>query len=319
MPKFSIIIPTYNCSEFIREAVESVLVQSFRDFEIIVVDDGSSDSTGEVVEPYCSGGAFRYIRQENSGPGAARNNGIRNATGDYIILLDSDDLLYDGCLESLAAFLERNRGVDFLFTNYDIFDEHGVVAPSGVDTWKVFRSIPHQMVGEAEWVFSDSLARYIIEYGGFMHTSGTTIRRALFDDCGYFKEGYCYGEDDELYARASYRSLSGYIDRVLSGKRNHSASLIHNPDKKLRNARHYLELTEGQADYYRADRELSAVIRRKIAGLTYDYCWCLQANGLLEDARETIGRGLGKDFTWPLLKLLLKNYLLKVKMVRPHA
>lgn len=129
-----------------------------------------------------------------------------------------------------------------------------------------------------------------------MHTSGTTIKRTIFEEVGYFEEGYCYGEDDELYARVAFRSVSGYIDRVLSRKRNHSASLIHNPDKKLRNARDYLDLTGHQLEYYRNDHELSEIIRNKFNKLAYDYCWGLNENGLLDEARQEIFRQFKKDF-----------------------
>lgn len=71
MPKISVIIPTYNCAHFLPEAIDSVLAQTFRDYELIVIDDGSTDDTEEVVKRY--GDQIRYLRQENSGPGAARN------------------------------------------------------------------------------------------------------------------------------------------------------------------------------------------------------------------------------------------------------
>lgn len=316
MPKFSVVIPAYNCSRLITEAVDSVLNQTFQDYEIVVVDDGSIDDTRNVVGKYFPSEKFTYIYQNNSGPGAARNNGIRNAAGEYVVLLDSDDVLYETCVESLANFIDRNSGVDFLFSNYDIFDENGVINPSGIDTWKIFRAIPHYEGLDGEWIFSESISRYIIQYGGFMHTSGSCLKRSLFEEVGYFAEGYCYGEDDELYARATYNSVSGYIDRVLSRKRNHSASLIHNPGTKLRNARDYLALTEHQLDYYRNDHKIYKIIKNKIKELEYDYCWRCNENGLLSDARKEICRYLGKDFSWPLLRLLVKNILMEMHVTR---
>ncbi len=315
MPKFSVVIPTYNCSHLITEAVDSVLCQSFGDFEIIVVDDGSVDDTYNVIKKYQSYEKFRYIYQDNAGPGAARNNGIRNSEGEYVVLLDSDDLFYMQCIEYISKFIDRNNDVDFLFINYDIFDEGGVINQSGIDTWKIFRKIPYRVVGDCEWIFSESLAKYIIQYGGFMHTSGTTIKKTIFEDIGYFEEKYCYGEDDELYARVAFRSVSGYIDRVLSRKRNHSGSLIHSQDKKLRNARDYLDLTGHQLEYYRDDHELSEIIRNKFSKLSYDCCWLLNESGLLDEARKEISRQLKKDFSWPLLRLLFKNFLMKISLI----
>lgn len=89
---FSVIIPTYNRSVFLREALDSVFGQTFKDYELIVVDDGSTDETHEVIAGY--GNRVRFYRQENRGPGEARNLGIRNATGEYVAFLDSDDVWF---------------------------------------------------------------------------------------------------------------------------------------------------------------------------------------------------------------------------------
>lgn len=318
-PFFSVIIPAYNCASFIGEAIASVLSQTYRDFEVIVVDDGSTDCTWLVLDPHINRGEIRYIQQENAGPATARNTGIRNAIGKYIVLLDADDLLYDTCLEALSVFLRRCPEVDFLFTNYDIFDETGVINNSGIDTWRIFRTIPHRLTGTGEWVFTESLTKYIIRYGGFMHTSGTAFRRTLVDDAGDFREGFFYGEDDEFYARATYRHVAGYIDCVLSRKRNHPASLIHSREKQLRNVRHYLNLTEHQSRYFPADREISRILRKKLALLAYDYAWGMQMEGHADEAREAICHNLRHRPSWPLFRLLVKHYLMKFKLVKAHA
>ena len=89
MSKVSVIIPAYNQSHYLSEAVQSVLNQTYPDFEIIIVDDGSTDDTREVAHSY-SDPRVRYIYQDNAGLSAARNTGIRHATGDIIVLMDSD-------------------------------------------------------------------------------------------------------------------------------------------------------------------------------------------------------------------------------------
>ena len=96
-PLVSVIIPTYNSAGYIEEALESVFEQTLQDFEIIVVDDGSTDGTGEVLRKY--GDRIRYIYQENNGPASARNGGIRVARGEYIAFLDADDLWVSTKLE----------------------------------------------------------------------------------------------------------------------------------------------------------------------------------------------------------------------------
>src|ERR1019366_7503629 len=99
-PKFSIIIPTYNRLDYLKQALRSVWAQTFTDYEIIVVDDGSNDGTREYLNGLWS--KLRILSQPNSGPGAARNVGIREAQGEYIALVDSDDLWFPWTLEIFA-------------------------------------------------------------------------------------------------------------------------------------------------------------------------------------------------------------------------
>lgn len=115
MTKVSVIIPTYNCARFLPEAIESVLAQTYQDFEIVVVDDGSTDQTEQVVARYQPGVIF--IQQENQGPGAARNRGLRTVTGEYIVFLDADDILMPEKLEMQARFLDHHPEVDVVYSN----------------------------------------------------------------------------------------------------------------------------------------------------------------------------------------------------------
>lgn len=106
MPRVSVVIPTYNRAHLLPESIESVLSQGYSDIEIVVVDDGSTDNTEEVVRGY--GERVRYIRQRNSGASVARNLGMLYCTGDYLMLLDSDDVLLPTALTKLSAALGAN-------------------------------------------------------------------------------------------------------------------------------------------------------------------------------------------------------------------
>src|SRR5438045_7898820 len=104
---FSIVIPTYNRSELLREALESVFAQTFTDYEVVAVDDGSTDETVQVLRSY--GQQVRFFRQENKGPGAARNLGLTQARGEYVAFLDSDDLWFPWTLATYRRAIEENR------------------------------------------------------------------------------------------------------------------------------------------------------------------------------------------------------------------
>jgi glycosyltransferase involved in cell wall biosynthesis len=93
MTRVSVVIPTYNCGQYIPQAIESLLNQTYKDWEIIVVDDGSTDKTREIIRPYINDGTIQYIYQENKGLPGARNAGIQKAGGDFIVVLDADDEL----------------------------------------------------------------------------------------------------------------------------------------------------------------------------------------------------------------------------------
>lgn len=103
MPEISVIIPSYNCADFLSESVNSVFTQSFADLEIIVVDDGSTDNTSEVMSQYESDPRIRFIQQQNRGLPAARNAGVAESRGEYIAALDADDALEPTALEEMLA------------------------------------------------------------------------------------------------------------------------------------------------------------------------------------------------------------------------
>ncbi|MEW5746941.1 MAG: glycosyltransferase family A protein [Nitrospirota bacterium] len=311
-PLASVVIPAYNAAPYIAATVESVLAQTYGAVEVIVVDDGSTDETKALLAGYRAAERIRYCYQCNTGPSAARNRGMLLSRGAYLIFLDADDLLSPGYVDAAVRFMAEYRQVDFVFSNYELFDEGGVVAASGVDRWKIFRSIPHFTVGGGRWLFAESLTRSIIQYGGFMTTSSVAFRKEALGN-ERFREGFFYGEDDEFFARVNYRSKAGYIDRVLVSKRVHGRSIIHDRSKSLRNAAHFIALAELQRVYYREDPAIRAVLEQKIPALTADYCWHLIDRGQYRAAQEMLAQTLRRyPKAYPLYKLLVKSYLRRI-------
>ena len=116
MPEVSVIIPTYNSARYLVEAVDSVLAQSYKDFEILVIDDGSTDETTAVMSKY--GPTVRYIRQKNGGVSAARNKGIEESTGRYVAFLDADDTWLPNKLERQISELKAHSDHRFCYSDF---------------------------------------------------------------------------------------------------------------------------------------------------------------------------------------------------------
>ena len=128
-PRFSIVIPSYNRGYILWKAIQSVQDQSFEDWELIVVDDGSTDDTAKVGAQFQDDPRIKYVQQSNAGAAAARNRGMAEATGEIIGYLDSDDVLYPKCIELMDQAFRTNRNAVFVIPNFDFsiefYDEAG--------------------------------------------------------------------------------------------------------------------------------------------------------------------------------------------------
>ncbi|HEX8187469.1 MAG TPA: glycosyltransferase family 2 protein [Pyrinomonadaceae bacterium] len=125
-PLVSVVIPAYNYGHYIAEALESLRAQTYPNWECVVVDDGSTDDTADVVERFCARDArVRYVRQENARQAAARNNGVRHSRGDYFQFLDADDLVEPRKFERQVACLEGRGDVDIVYSGVRYFGAEG--------------------------------------------------------------------------------------------------------------------------------------------------------------------------------------------------
>ena len=185
MPSVSVIIPTYNRLDFLQAAVDSVLKQTYTNFELIVVDDGSSDGTYERYST-CKP-PVAYARTEHSGVSAARNHGIRLASGQLIAFLDSDDQWLPGKLAKQTAYFQDNPGVMLCQTEETWIRSGKQVSP------KIIHTKPD---GD---VFERSLELCVVS------PSSVMMRREFFEIVGMFDENLPACEDYDLWLRTSYR------------------------------------------------------------------------------------------------------------------
>lgn len=143
-PLISIVIPTYNVEKYIAECLESILNQTFQNYEIIIVDDGSTDNTLEVIKKYASD-KIKVFPQNHKGAGEARNTGIRNAIGDYITFVDSDDFYYtDNCLEKIANAIQKDKSEVITYKMVRFYQKSGkYIEESDIGINKKYKTIDY--------------------------------------------------------------------------------------------------------------------------------------------------------------------------------
>ena len=225
-PKVSVIIPAYNASKFIREAINSVLNQTYKDYEIIVVDgrDGSTDNTREIVAEY--GDAVRYFRQENRDLSDARNKGILNSRGKYIAFLDSDDLWFENKLALQVEFLDSHRDVGLVFSD-SWFKFYGDVAG------KEQHLVGRRFFQIAKPYRGEVLSQLFVV--NFIPVLTVLVRKECLLKVGLFKKEYDSAEDYDLWLRVSRVFKVDYIDEPLAIYRLREDSLVLKIDRLLSN------------------------------------------------------------------------------------
>jgi glycosyltransferase involved in cell wall biosynthesis len=199
MLKVSVIIPTYNRAHVLREAIDSVLSQKYSDLELLVVDDGSTDHTKEVVSSYTS--KLAYIYQEHKGVSAARNRGIKHAKGDYLAFLDSDDLWLPDKLSTQMRFMEDHPEIHICYT-----EERWIRRGVRVNPMKKHRKY-------SGMIFEHCLPLCIVS------PSSVLIARSLLEEIGVFDEELKVCEDYDLWLRISARYPIYLLDTPLIIKR----------------------------------------------------------------------------------------------------
>jgi glycosyltransferase involved in cell wall biosynthesis len=230
----SVIISCYNYGHFLAGAIESALNQTYTPYEIIVVDDGSSDNTADVVARYQS---VCYLRQPNRGVSAARNNGLRQSKGEYVVFLDADDELLPGALEVGAECLDSMPDCGFVFGSWQL------IAPGGMPTTTEMTSPP------VDRNHYPALLRrnYIWNPGAVMH------RRTVVESVGGFNTSLPSCEDFDLYLRVTRDFPVHYHGRVVVKYRLHGANKSANPERMLKSV---LSVIRSQHSHAKGDKKL---------------------------------------------------------------
>ena len=266
--EFSIIVPTYNRAPMLRKALDSVFAQDLTDYEVIVADDGSTDDTAQMVAGY--GNRVRYYQQQNRGPGAARNLGAQQATGEYLAFLDSDDLWFPWTLEIYQQLIKRHQRPSFLAGKPLRFrEEKELPTAAGSEAQSIL--FPDYLASGDEW--------------RWWGASSFVVRRDAFVAAGQFTNEWVNGEDADLALRLGTAPGFAQVNSPATfAYREHDSSAIKNLSKTL--AGTWLAIRTEQAGKYPGGsvraRERRRILTRHARPVTFD---CLR-QGLRKEAWE---------------------------------
>lgn len=202
-PCISVVLPTYNQAEYLPQALDGILNQTCRDYELIVVNDGSTDDTPRILDEYQQGYDFTVIHQENQKLPRALNTGFRMARGQYLTWTSSDNVMLPHMLEMLADALDCYPQVGLVYADWEVIDEHG------------------QVIGVVQTLDFD---RYLLMRVNYINAC-FLYRRACQDAVGLYDPEYIYAEDWEYWLRISSSFEMMRVPQVLYQYRIHDSSL----------------------------------------------------------------------------------------------
>jgi glycosyltransferase involved in cell wall biosynthesis len=216
-PQVSIVIPVYNGANYLRNAIDSAIAQTYRNIEVVVINDGSSDSgkTEEIAKSY--GDRIEYFYKENGGVASALNFGIRHMTGEYFSWLSHDDMYYPNKIEVQMNFLKKEKECVVLYSDYDFIDNES----------KLLRT------NRIEHIEPENFQRALITDWP-IHGCTALVPRKCFDDCGLFDEKLKYTQDYDLWFRIANTFKFKHIPEVLIQSRLHEEQGTVTTDSRLR-------------------------------------------------------------------------------------
>jgi glycosyltransferase involved in cell wall biosynthesis len=285
-PLVSVVIPTYNNARFVREAVDSVLAQTWQPIEAVVVDDGSTDNTAEVLAGL--GDSVKVIRQENQGPAVARNTGIRNAGGSIIAFLDSDDLYMPEKIALCVAALEQRPELGVAYTAIRVRE---------MDTGIVYL--------QDQYTHGGDLSRDLFTECKGVNTSSLVVKRSYLDQVGGFDEEFFRCQDWDLMVRLAEVCEYVHVPEVLTERRLHSGSIsvTHAHLYKKFNLLVLNKALERRPDLYESLGNHALAQAHLRFGLGHYGAFRLR------EARAEFRNSLKHEWTWWAFNYLLRAYL----------
>lgn len=260
MPKISVIIPAYNMEKYVERTLRSLMDQTFKDFETIIINDGSTDNTEKIIQEALQNANFQWklINQENQGVSAARNRGLIESKGEYVCFLDADDYYNPTFLEKMYN-KAKEKNYDFVFCNFSYVDENGKTILEPKQSKKYFGI---ELTGEEalQLTLKGNLYIWVANY--------ICMKKLLSDNNILYTKGCTHGEDQEFWIKAFFHAKSVnsvsetlvyYIQRKDSAVKSTSFKVF-NYVGAMKKVTKYLERQEAD------DETLSLMKTRKIPG-----------------------------------------------------
>ena len=304
MAEVSVIIPTYNGAEFIAQTVESVLAQTLPDLELIVVNDGSTDATDQVLRQF--GDKLHVVSGPRKGIPAARNIGLSAARGRCICFLDHDDLWLPQKVARQFELFEKDSDVGFCFTDYETFGDPAPYDKGFEENGDKVRRLPREEIGPRAFkILSESLLVDMVNGALPCWTSTIMMRRSVVDLVGPFDEKLIINDDTQMWLRFAKQCRFAYVDEPLTKQRvrNSSTSLAMAMERKhadsilmFERLREWVELTSAE----------SRAVQSRMAGLCMGLGYLEFTEGRLKSAGAQFRKSLRLRFsTWTLAYYLL--------------
>ena len=282
MASVSVIVPVYNGERYIRETLESVFAQTYQDYEIICMDDGSNDASLAILNEYRD--RIKVVQQANTGQAGARNAGAKIGTGKYLAFLDQDDRWYPQKLERQVAILEANPEAVMVHCDMDWINETGDV------TQRSLVSASHRSAHKGVTM------PQLVGWDPCIYPSTMLIRRVAFDRVGGFDpELRSYGEDIDLMLRLRPEGLFIFLEETGTQYRKHSTNFSGSgSDAMFRCAEKFFQKLEG---CYVGDKKRQALLNRFFAKLYSDWGKMKMRSGLRGEAQRLLLRSL-RYYPW---------------------
>ncbi len=283
-PLVSVVMPAYNCARYISAAIESVLAQAYRPLEIIVVDDGSTDGTREAATAYPE---VTYIAQANGGPAKARNAGIRRARGEYVALLDADDLWPAEKLAEQVVFLQAHPDVALLFGSARRFADDGWTEAPLFERYGLTKSY----FGHDHLVV-DATSKLL--QGNFIPTGTVIARRSTLLEVGLFDERFRLAEDWDFWLRIALRHPIAYSRKLWKLKRVHASNLSNDTEAMVKAALSVMEKLRAScaAELAACGADIRTHLRNAYRNLGYFYLRQRRLSHARRAFRTSLAHGL---------------------------